>query len=111
MKDSKIKKTAGFSFGQMDWEFITEMEFYSFLNENVKLVILETCNGSKNIFNEKLPEKTIILAGNESRGLPPEVIDKSNIKVYIPMPGVCKSMNISHALSVAVFEWYRQKLG
>ena len=33
----------------------------------------------------------------------------SDLKVYIPMPGGCKSMNISHALTVAGFEWYRRK--
>lgn len=107
-KKSKIKKTGGFSFGQMDWEFITEMGFYAQLKKKLKLVILETCDGSKSIFHEKLPEKTILLAGNESQGLPSEIIGRSDIKVYIPMPGGCKSMNISHALSVAAFEWYRQ---
>ena len=109
-KVSKIKKTAGFSFSQMDWDFITETEFYSLLNKKAKLIILETCDGSKNIFSKNLPRKAIILAGNETRGLPPEIISKSDIKVHIPMPGGCKSMNISHALSVAAFEWYRQKL-
>ena len=110
-KKSKIKKTAGFSFDQMSWGFISESEFYSLLNGKMKLVILETCEGSKNIFCKKLPEKAIILAGNESFGLPPEIIHKSDEKIYIPMPGVCKSMNISHALTIAAFEWYRQKSG
>lgn len=93
----------------MSWEFISPIFFLSLLNNNYKLTILETCEGSKNIFTEILPDKTIILAGNESHGLPLAVIGKSDLHVYIPMPGGCKSMNISHALSVAAFEWYRQK--
>ena len=109
-KFSKVKKTAGFSYAQMDWQLIAENDFYSLLNYGFELVVLETCEGSKSIYNEKLPAKTILLAGSESHGLPVEVIEKSNLKVYIPMSGGCKSMNISHALSVAAFEWYRQML-
>jgi len=49
-----------------------------------------------------------LLAGNESHGVPEDVIKQSNLQIYIPMPGGCKSMNISHALSVGGFEWYRK---
>jgi tRNA (cytidine/uridine-2'-O-)-methyltransferase len=105
---TKIKKTAGFSYEQMDWALISESEFFSLFNEEHELVVLETCEASKNIFGQKLPAKTILLAGNESHGLPVKVIEQSNFKVHIPMPGGCKSMNISHAMSVAAFEWYRQ---
>lgn len=108
-RDSKIKKTAGFSFEQMDWEFISHANFYSLINTEYQLTVLETCEGSENIFTTNLPDKIILLAGSESYGLPAEIIEKSNVKIHIPMPGECKSMNISHALSVAAFEWYRQK--
>jgi tRNA G18 (ribose-2'-O)-methylase SpoU len=110
-RESKIKKTAGFSFGQMDWEIISEEEFFTGIDEDQQLVVLETCSGSENIFKTKLLEKVIILAGCESHGLPPEIINRSKHKVYIPMPGGCKSMNISQAMSVAAFEWYRQQNG
>jgi len=108
---SKIKKTAGFSYEQMEWNLISESEFYSLFNEEYELVALETCEGSKNIFDEALPAKIILIAGNESHGLPVKIIEQIKIKVHIPMPGGCKSMNISHAMSVAAFEWYRQNAG
>ena len=108
-RETKIKKIAGFSFNQMEWKFISKENFSLLLKNSYKLVVLETCDGSENIFDTKFPEKTIILAGSESHGLPAEIIEKSDLQVYIPMPGGCKSMNISHALSVAAFEWYRQK--
>lgn len=108
-RESKIKKTAGFSIDQMGWKFISRQDFLSMINTGYTLVVLETCSGSKNIFEVDLPEKSILLAGNESQGIPTEVIKMSNIQVHIPMPGGCKSMNISHALSVAAFEWYRQR--
>ena len=109
-RKSKIKKTAGFSYDQATWEILSKESFYSIINSSEhELVVLETCEGAKNIYLEKLPQKTILLAGSESHGLPSEVINLSNQKIYIPMPGDCKSMNISHALSVAAFEWYRQQ--
>lgn len=107
-RESKIKKTAGFSIEQQNWEIINEEFFFTFLNNSFELVILETCDGSKNIYETVLPKKTILLGGNESYGLPNEVLLKSKIKIHIPMQGGCKSMNISHALTVAAFEWIRQ---
>lgn len=107
-RKSKIRKTAGFSFDQQPWEMISEKQFYAIIPGGYQLVVLETCENSKNIYEVKLPEKMILLGGNESHGLPENRIKKSNFQVHIPIPGGCKSMNISHALTVAGFEWYRQ---
>ncbi len=93
----------------MNWKFISQEDFFKLLETEYKLIVLETCDGSENIFDTKFPEKTIILAGSESHGLPANIIKESDKQIHIPMPGGCKSMNISHALSVAAFEWYRQK--
>ncbi|MDX1283834.1 MAG: TrmH family RNA methyltransferase [Draconibacterium sp.] len=108
-RESKIKKTAGFSFEQMQWEFVSEEEFISDYIPNNNLVILETCEDAKDIFTQKLPQKALILAGSESHGLPDKIIKLSTNKIFIPMPGGCKSLNISNALSIAAFEWYRQQ--
>jgi tRNA G18 (ribose-2'-O)-methylase SpoU len=110
VRESKIKKTAGFSFRQMDWEIIPVSDFYKIKNEGFQLVILETCTGSESIYDKILPDKIILLAGSESHGLTEEVISNNDLLVHIPMPGGCKSMNVSHALAVASFEWYRQKI-
>ena len=107
-RESKIKKTAGFSYEQQNWMVVDEETFFSTIAKDFELAILETCEGSTNIFNTELPKKTILLGGNESHGLPENIISKSDLKVHIPMPGGCKSMNISHALSTAAFEWFRQ---
>ncbi len=79
-KISKIKKTAGFSFDQMKWEFISPDDFIAFSSTDYKLVILETCNVAENIYQTAFPQKAIILAGSESYGLPPEWIEKGSKK-------------------------------
>jgi len=108
-RESKIRRTAGFSYDQMPWQIISEDEFLSKYLDTVPLTVLETCDGAHNIFTQKMPGKTILLAGSESHGIPAHIIEKSACKVYIPMHGGCKSMNISNALSVAAFEWLRQQ--
>ena len=108
-RESKIKKTAGFSFDQMKWNFISEQDFMKMIPGNLQLTALETCDNSCNIYQTHLPGKTILLAGSESHGIPEKILEHCNCKVYIPMPGACKSLNISNALSVAAFEWYRQQ--
>ena len=106
---SKIRKTAGFSYDQQNWRFISEDEFITEVLVDYLLAVLETCDGAQNLFTSNLPAKTVLLAGSESKGIPPHIIEKSSQQVYIPMPGGCKSMNISNALSVAAFEWFRQQ--
>ena len=106
---SKIKKTAGFSYDQQCWAFISEQEFTDTILPDYPLVALETCDGAQNLFESSLPAKAVLLAGSESHGIPPHIIEQSHLRVYIPMPGGCKSMNISNALSVAAFEWFRQQ--
>jgi tRNA G18 (ribose-2'-O)-methylase SpoU len=105
---SKIKKIAGFSFDQMDWEFVSEEDFWNQIPEGHKIIGIETVSGSVNIYKTKLPEKLVLLAGSEKYGLPEEIIKRCDQTAHIPVPGDCKSLNVSHAIAVAVFEWYRQ---
>lgn len=106
---SKIKKTAGFSFEQQKWRFISEEDFIQTILPEFELTVLETCDGAVNIYKSQLSSKIVLLAGSESHGLPEHIIAKSKHRIFIPMPGGCKSLNISNALSVATFEWFRQQ--
>ena len=107
---SSIKKTAGLSFEHVRLSFASNETFFDQLNPEYQLVAIETCEGSISIFTEKLPKNIVFLIGSEHNGLPDEILQKCRIKIYIPMTGKCKSMNVSHALAVALFEWERQML-
>ena len=110
LRMSSIKKTAGLSFNNVRLTFISPDEFFAQLSPNIHLVAIETSEDSTNIFTTNLPEKVVFLLGNERNGLSAEILQKCSLKVHIPMTGKCKSMNVSHALSVALFEWQRQML-
>jgi len=110
LRMSSIKKTAGLSFNNVRLTFISPEDFFDRLNPGAQLVAIETCEDSTNLFTTQLPENIIFLLGNERNGLPEEILQKCSLKLHIPMTGKCKSMNVSHALSVALFEWQRQML-
>lgn len=110
LRMSSIKKTAGLSFDNVRLTFIGPEDFFSQLIVGTQVVAIETSEDSTNIFATKLPEDVVFLLGNERNGLPGEILQKSSVRVHIPMTGKCKSMNVSHALSVALFEWQRQML-
>lgn len=109
-RTASIKKTAGLSFANVKLNFITPDEFFLRLNPDVRIVAIETAENSSNIFQTELPENIVFLVGNERNGLPDDLLDKCSMSVHIPMTGKCKSMNVSHALAVALFEWQRQML-
>lgn len=55
-------------------------------------------------------KKTVIVIGNEANGVSKEVLDMSDKKVKIPMPGKTESLNAAVATGVILYEYVRQKL-
>ena len=108
LRMSSVRKTAGLSFNNVRLKFIGTEEFFRSINPESFLVAIETSEGSTNLFTTQLPENVILLLGNEKKGLPDDILQKCTMAVHIPMTGKCKSMNVSHALAVVLFEWQRQ---
>ncbi len=109
-RESSIKKTAGLSYAHVKVHYLSSEEFLKIIPEGYQLCAIETSEGSTNIYQANLPPKVIFLMGSEAHGLPDDLISKCEKVVYIPMPGKCKSLNVSHALSIGLFEWIRQNL-
>jgi len=109
-RESLIRKTAGLSFRNVKLLYQSSDQFFRQLPENHTICAVETSERATNLFQTKLPERIVFLLGSEMKGLPEGLILKCEQVVYIPMTGKCKSMNISHALAVCLFEWQRQQL-
>ena len=60
------------------------------------------------IYNEVFPEKTAFVYGEEGLGLSPEMIRACDAMVYIPQFGTVRSLNISQAAAVCMYEYSRQ---
>lgn len=108
-KNFKISKTASGAADKIDWQIVETFNVAkSLFPDNYSLIAIETSDDSKNIFETKFPERVAFVVGNEVKGISPEILKQINDKLYIPIPGAISSLNVTHALSVALFEWYRQ---
>jgi len=108
MRKSKIKKTAGAAFDHIQLIFSDTERLNELIPNDYSLTALETVNGAKSIFSTKLPDKMALILGNEKYGISNELLNMSRLKVFIPMPGTIRSMNVSHAAAVCLFQWYSQ---
>ncbi len=55
-------------------------------------------------------KKTAIIIGNEANGVSKEVLDISDEKIKIPMPGKTESLNAAVATGVILYEYVRQRI-
>lgn len=53
----------------------------------------------------------VLLFGSESRGLPADVIARTDAALTIPASGRTLSLNLAVAVGVVLFEWQRQSAG
>lgn len=105
LNETKIRKIARNSLQYIKILFLT----YDEIIETFKnLIAIETCSKSKNIYECKMLQNASFIVGNEKYGISPELLKHCKQHVFIPMPGQVKSLNVSHALAIGVFEWYRQ---
>lgn len=108
MRPRKMKRVAHSSIGHVKYHIVTEKEFWQKIPQSYQVIALETTENSKNIFSHTLPNKCVLMCGNERFGISNELLQKCHESVFIPNPGKTSSMNVSHAISVAAFEWARQ---
>jgi 23S rRNA (guanosine2251-2'-O)-methyltransferase len=108
IRNTKLKRVAGLAYEKVDWAFCTAVELEQLLPSNYIQTALETAPGSENLFTCQLPDAMALMVGNEQEGLPEWALEKCTRSVHIPMTGPVKSMNVSHAAAVCLFEWMRQ---
>lgn len=109
LKLSKVQKMANVAGEVVEWYFCKKEEVLNLLPNEYILTALETAPLSENIFTCNLPQKMALIVGNESHGISDFLLQKAKIKIHIPIMGNIKSLNVSHATSVCLFEWVRQQ--
>jgi len=72
------------------------------------IVALETASEAKSLFDVELPENPVFVVGSERFGMRDNILAQADLVVYIPVPGLTRSLNVSHAAAVLFFEWLRQ---
>ena len=80
------------------WEWVEEKEF-ALLTKRGKYLYTEI----------PFTEDTILIFGSETRGLPEEILELFKEKTFkIPMWGKVRSLNLSTAVGIVLYEGYRQ---
>ena len=106
----KIKKTASGADEKVKWYFINMDELQNNIPDDYHLVAIETAKSASSLFETKLPEKSAFIIGHEIYGIGEELLSIADYVVYIPIPGVISSLNVTHALGIVIFEWFRQRV-
>ncbi len=107
LRTSKIERVAQSSLSHVGYKIMTTTDFIEAC-KGFDLVALETTTHSQNIFTNNLPPQCVLLAGNERFGLPNHLLQQCKSSVFVPLPGQTASMNVSHAMTIAAFEWMHQ---
>lgn len=73
-----------------------------------QIVAVDNMDGSTPIETTELPERAILVFGQESNGLTPELLAAADSAVYIPQTGSTRSMNVAAAAAIAMHMWVMQ---
>ena len=106
----KIRRSAASSRDNIRWYFTEETDLHKIVPQGKTIVAIETADNATCIYNTPLPENAAFIVGSERDGLSNELLRQCDLVVYIPVPGPTRSLNVSHAAAVALFEWLRQML-
>ena len=106
----KVRRAAASSRGNIRWYFTEETDLHAIVPKGKTIVAIETADDATCIYDTQLPDDVAFIVGSESQGLNESLLEQCDMSVYIPVPGPTRSLNVSHAAAVALFEWQRQML-
>ena len=107
---SKVRRAAASSRDNIRWYFSEETDLRRIVPEGKKIVAIETADNATCIYDTQLPEDVAFIVGSERHGISEDYLRQCDMVVYIPVPGPTRSLNVSHAAAVALFEWQRKML-
>ena len=71
-------------------------------------LVTTSSHGGQSLYQTALPQKVVIVFGEEMFGVSKAVASSADIALQIPGSGKVESLNVSVAASLIVGEWYRQ---
>lgn len=74
------------------------------------IVALEQTSKSMPLHEFEFPLKTVLLLGDEQRGIPVELLPLVDTCVEIPQRGVTRSLNVHVTGALAIWEYSKQKM-
>jgi tRNA (guanosine-2'-O-)-methyltransferase len=91
-------------------QFTDAAECFAALRKRfTKIYTTHLSTDAVNLYQLDLTESVALVFGNEHAGVSDEIIGMADGNFLIPQVGIIKSLNISVACAVSVYEAYRQK--
>lgn len=109
-KISKVTSASAFKWVDKQKYSSVKDCFDEYKNQGFKIYSSLLDENSVSLYDIDFTEKSLVVFGNESRGISQEVIEQSDKTFYIPMRGMVQSLNISVAAAVTLYEIQRQRL-
>ena len=109
MSDKKLKRAS------LDYSEYVNLQVHESFNQFLEKIpitnVFSISTRGKLMLNEaRFTEKSILLFGPETRGLPQSLLDKMDKKkvLKIPMVNESRSLNLSNAVAITIYEAWRQ---
>lgn len=107
---TRLQRAAASSIRNIEWSFIDDQQLQLLLPSSHISIALETATNAKCLFEAQLPVNPVFFVGNEVTGIRQKILHTMDQCLYIPVPGPTRSLNVSHAAAVLLFEWLRQMM-
>ena len=70
--------------------------------------LVATCfDTDRYYYDVDLTKNTALIIGNEGNGIAPELIERADVKIKIPMAGTIESLNAAVAAAILMYEGVR----
>jgi tRNA (cytidine/uridine-2'-O-)-methyltransferase len=93
-----------------EWATVKEYENWEIFltDQNPKRIFACTTKATQSHSSVSFQENDYLLFGPESRGLPVDILNTVSEKIRIPMQKTSRSLNLSNAVAVILYEALRQ---
>jgi 23S rRNA (guanosine2251-2'-O)-methyltransferase len=99
----QINKTALGAEAIVPFEYLADPPLSKLKSDGYRIVALEQATNSIPIVNYKTPENTVLLLGEEVKGITAELLAECEDIIEIPMVGKKESYNVSVATGIALY--------
>ena len=83
-------------------------EFFAWATERGVAVVTTSARAEHEHWAVRYPRPLALLLGSEGDGLPPDLLERGDLRVRIPMVGTAESLNLAVATGVLLYEVRRQ---
>ena len=110
ISDKKMKKA---SRNEAKWVTVeysdsTTESLQTLINESYTIYSVELCHDSVDYSEVKYPSKSVLVLGNERKGVSEAALKLSDQHIHIPMFGMGNSLNVSTAGAIVLAECANQ---